>query len=80
MLFFFFFRDGLWRWLDQKQRFGFTRIDAKSLESLMTLASLAPDLKLRKLAQMVLYLQLFELQNAYWQVWELRKLFLALNT
>ncbi len=69
-----FLRRRLLRWLDQKQRLGFTSLEPRSIESLLTLATLAPsettggDGNIKRLAQMVLYLMLFELQNAYWKV------------
>ena len=65
-------RQRLWRWLDQKQRFGFTVLDSKSLSAVMTLATLAEEAELKRLATLVMYLQIFEIQSSYWQVGNLR--------
>ena len=59
-------RQRLWRWLDQKLRFGFSAINTKSLGSLMLLATLAEEEQLSKFANMMLHLHLFEIQSSFW--------------
>ena len=66
-------RQKLWRWLDQRQRFGFTRLTSKSLESLLTLSAVAEDKELGRLASMALQVQIWELRNLFWEQVERKK-------
>ena len=61
-------RQRLWRWLDQKLRFGFSKIESKSMSALFILATLAEDEQLRRFANMILHLHLYEIQTSFWQV------------
>lgn len=61
-------RQRVWRWLDQRQNFGFTKIDGYAVGALVTLAALSKDDNMTDLAKMILWLALYELRMASWNV------------
>ena len=61
-------RQRVWRWLDQRQNFGFTEIDGYAVGALVTLAALSKDDNMTDLAKMILWLALYELRMASWNV------------
>ena len=61
-------RQRVWRWLDQRQNFGFTKIDVCAVGALVTLAALSKDDNMTDLAKMILWLALYELRMASWNV------------
>ena len=62
-------RQRIWRWLDQRQNFGFTQIDGSAVGALVTLAALSKaDDNMTDLAKMILWLALYEIKMASWNV------------
>ena len=62
-------RQRIWRWLDQRQNFGFTKIDECAVGALVTLAALSKaDDNMTDLAKMILWLSLYEIKMASWNV------------
>ena len=61
-------RQRIWRWLDQRQNFGFTTIDGSAVGALITLATLSKGDNMTVLAKMILWMALYEVRMASWNV------------